>query len=145
MNPSQILSLAFLGGLLPGYLAGSLCPWWLAGLPCYATALLVNRVGSSSEENTPLDVSTASTGVLVGSCASALSGVMCRGGHACWTIDGLDPCAAALLVGLVYATYVWRDELNPPRFPDDWRGVWLTSLILYIAAVALALLLRGGA
>lgn len=143
MNPSQILSLAFLFGLFPGYLAGSWCPWWLAGLPCYAAALLVHRVASADEESTPLGASAASTGVLVGSFAEALSVVMCRGQHASWTIDGLDPCAAALMVGLAYAVYVWRDELNPPAFPRDWRGVWLASLGLYVATIGFVFLLRG--
>lgn len=145
MSPSQILALAFLFGLLPGYLAGAWCPWWLAGLPCYAAALLVFRVASTDEENAPVEVAAASSGVLCGSNAAAFSVVLCHHEHGHGAVDGLDPCAAALLVGLVYAVYVWRDEANPPHFPSDKRGVWLAGLGLYIATVGLAYVMRGGA
>ena len=144
MNPAQILSLAFLAGLVPGYCAGAWCPWWLAGFPCYVAAFITYKVAKADPDHTPEQVGAYTTGMLMGGCAAAsVVGWVCAEPHATGVLHGLDPCAAPLVVGLLYAVGVWADEMNPPAFPATRSQVAWAGFALYCFALGVGAWMRG--
>ena len=139
MTPSQILSLAYLAGVVLGYFAGAWLPWWIAGLPCYAGAFGAWLVARADAENTREQVTAYAAGMLMGSCASAsVVSLLCTVPHATGAIEGVDPCAAPVLVGLFYAAGVWHRDDNPPAFPSTRAQVNALAFGLYLATLALA-------
>lgn len=144
MNPAQILSLAYLGGTAWGMFSGALFPWWLSGAPCYGLAGLVYLAILDDGCWTPAERSAAVNGALFGSCAAAtVVSMICNVPHETGALEGLDPCAAPIILTLVYAAGVWRDEMNPPTWPATRMQVFAACCALYFTTCGLAWLLRS--
>ena len=144
MNPAQILSLAYLGGTAYGMLAGALCPWWLAGAPCYALAGFVYLAVRDDAGWSPPERTAAVNGAMFGSCAAAtVVSMICNLPHETGALDGLDPCAVPIVIALVYASGVWRDEIDPPTWPATRMQVFAACCALYLTTCVLAWLLRS--
>jgi hypothetical protein len=143
MNPAQILSLAYLVGTAYGMLAGALCPWWLAGAPCYALAGAAH-LAFRDPDWSPAERSAAVSGAMFGSCAAAtVVSMICNLPHETGALEGFDPCAVPIIIALVYAAGVWHDEMNPPTWPATRMQVLAACCALYLTTCGLAWLLRS--
>lgn len=143
MSPAQALALYYLAGTVVGYVAGSMLPWWIAGLPCYVAAGATYAAARTDKENTREDLTAYGVGMLMGSLAAAtVVSMVCDVPHGTAVLDGLDPCAAPIVIALLAAVVAWGDERWPPRWPDTPRSINVAAFILYAVTVASALLLR---